>query len=1351
MFETRFFSINRLLKEYGEEHHDSRDDEFKIRDVIDARSFAKKLTSRGDNLSNYLCSKFSPQTFRQLQECAASESGCDSAFLRALVRDLNGIIRGTNLYEERRFKGVVLSSAPARIKDDLKKMSAGKRESRKGITQTRLNRLLLEEAYPQELANSQFELNKIQMVNQPGYEYVKDRSNKYFYLQCLLHGAAKRKPQSKLRRARPLLGSGSFEDSVQDFLVKDLQLLFGMYCFVDPRASDEDDAPPFYLLGSFSESDLKPSFTFPMFVNARNIRNNREFLKLPDEWLSFYLNVNTVTREHILNFKDDFVKFFAKHNWRRNKKLEQKNNLFYASSGEIDHTILQWLVCGLGTININVGLRKKYAISLSRLFRPEDKLGKCVDYKAKEYRESLERHKSVIDKIVTKENGEFYLGPNQSGVLKATTEEWLERFGLLMDRDRRVPTERLLAAVEFLYFHLKNWEQERIGFNTSNYFSLQPGRGYYHDALESGDSACYKAVGRFIDSCEANLPVMDKRYDVVMEELGSDLRMISKLNEVLENYFSVLNAVATFHRGSQVHFAGYGRFNIPSHFFQRNILPLYNPLLKEQTCRGFIIIPIFSNPHALTKESLKDVGYFLGLIKDSDAKGRCYFNWRTHSDNATESETTDFFYNEYLFHLQNFVYNLGFKEVKQIYYKGIENRHNNEIKQQASRAAISQVMARNMSHNVGSHVLSRYKSTVDFSSKTINGPLQYLGEKMSVNRLLSSNRSEDKTDGAAIQRAYFNEYLKNRMDFLADVATTDPTLESDLYLLKDVLAAFDKNRILLDRISGLDSNIEFDIAVSFKEKRKLHSLRKEKDPNDQLLAIPNDILGCQAFYIIIENIIRNVTKHSKVDERAVEGKPLKFLITVVLEKYRGNPGYYEVSIYDDFYRSASSMAETVAKRNELIASPVLDERKNRLRDVGLGTVEMVVCAAYLRRVPLDLIEDEFYRLVDERYAKRDRAKIPNVIYAYPQPHKTKRKQAALGYKFYIRIPQKLLVFDDDHLLGLDDKELNACRANGITIIETKKFREEWEYSHDFLIWLNDKASFDRFYDPNKTKLPQRILTKEQLGDDLRLEDLDRQAWERYLLELFRRKNVSGFSVTRGTSGEAHEFPPDVKGDRRKVFIDEHHGEWFDYEHKTDVYYEMCCSHHRLNKLIFKRPLDLMRYLESVVTRVIIIDERVQANLAIAKYADQVPLKDYFEKMGVFVPSKSEVNLNKLNFVESSNDNVEKKLRDYLTSKLVRQNQGRMAVDFCVLHLGIIEKLFGNRGSVTNDMIKDKISWLVGGDENLDKVIITTGRGKPTNISPKFRYIPLAIIQSCVETLFDKGMLVTALYNARRSK
>jgi hypothetical protein len=1216
--------------------------------------------------------------------------------------------------------------------------------------------------------NEFFDSRRIQLVSlaqrDPEYAYLKDRWEKYFYLQCLLHGAAKRikseeeKKQEQAKRedhAHQQSPSDSkiFEDRLQDFLINELRLLWGMFCFIDPKAINEESAAPFYLIGRFSAERLKPSFTFPLFVNARNIRSGTEFHRLPDEWLSFYVDFNAETRRGI-NFTDDFVKFFSDQVWRRNKKLEQKDNFFYASSGEIDHTILQWLFCSLGR-----GIQNKghFAINIAGLFKSRDQMDKCLNFG---------HHDAVLKKITCQRGDDFFLGKTNSGeAFSGTIHDWLQRFGLLDESKSMLPTERLTAAIEFFYFHLKLWHDKRtgdkrIGFITEFYFSKGEEDNpdtFYRDLVRRDDPALKKLIRDFIDKCEASLPVSNKSYATIREETKDPKNFRGMLSEVVDSYLKVLEACASKSPG--IAFADYSRFNVLSHFFQRNVLPFYNPLLKEETCRGFIIIPIFSNPHESedhnpneSSKSIKNLGYFLGLIKDSDSKGKCYFNWRTHSDNTTESKTVNFFYEEYLFYLQNFVYNLGFNEVKQIYYKGIEEKHNNEIKRQAGRAAISQVMARNMSHNIGSHVLSRYKSNDDFVSDNLTNPKQYLAKSLNTNLILSvpTTKPRQKIEIAATQRAYFNEYLKDRMDFLADIATTDPTLESPLYLLKDVLAGFDKNRILLNRISGLEGQVEFDIKLQIRtESGATVDIQGEDNNNDPLLAFPNDILGCQAFYIILENIIRNVTKHTRGAGRQNGNEPFNFVINLLIEPYSENGAYYQVSIYDSFYKAATDIDTIVENRNKLIGLPVLNEKTNKLRDIGLGSVEMVVCGAYLRRIPLDLIEDDFYNITDLKYLEHDGRRIPNIIYAYSQLSSTNPGEAALGYKFYMRRPQKLLVFDDDNLLQLEDTAKAEHRAKGINVLSTGTFRKDYEYSHEFLIWLNNKESFAGFYDIHKTALPRRVLFGADFGEDgfslnWSSEKLEETVWKVYLNKLLQEKSISSLSASyEGRPDVLYEHSTGGAGSHRKIVIDDHYGHWTDYQNRKDLYYEMSCSHHRLRKLSLNIPHQRMKYFEGVVTQIVIIDERIQANVVSRKYAETVPLNAYFENLGVFIPTKDQVDLNRPNFHEGQTESVQATLRNYLAPLMG-------TVDFCVLHLGILEKLFDKDQTMCAETIDEKIKWLVG-EPNLDKVVITSGRGKPTNASSTFRYVPLAIIQHCVETLFDKYLLVRALHNSRRSR
>ena len=67
----------------------------------------------------------------------------------------------------------------------------------------------------------------------------------------------------------------------------------------------------------------------------------------------------------------------------------------------------------------------------------------------------------------------------------------------------------------------------------------------------------------------------------------------------------------------------------------------------------------------------------------------------------------------------------------------------------ALRSAVSSIMGRNMSHNIGSHVLARYSSKI----KEDRG-------------LVATGKADHRSD--------FLAYLQRRMDFLAEIATSDP-------------------------------------------------------------------------------------------------------------------------------------------------------------------------------------------------------------------------------------------------------------------------------------------------------------------------------------------------------------------------------------------------------------------------------------------------------------------------------------------------------------------------------------------------------------------------------------------------
>ena len=120
-----------------------------IDDLIDLPLFAKKLKQVADSdlVSGYLRSQLTSDTKNRL---AAYSGGPDLDLQLALIADLNRrILSGSSLYDPRRFERVALSTPTQALLAEASKgePSPNRRSSRDAVT-SRLNRLLVEDAYP---------------------------------------------------------------------------------------------------------------------------------------------------------------------------------------------------------------------------------------------------------------------------------------------------------------------------------------------------------------------------------------------------------------------------------------------------------------------------------------------------------------------------------------------------------------------------------------------------------------------------------------------------------------------------------------------------------------------------------------------------------------------------------------------------------------------------------------------------------------------------------------------------------------------------------------------------------------------------------------------------------------------------------------------------------------------------------------------------------------------------------------------------------------------------------------------------------------------------------------------------
>jgi hypothetical protein len=605
---------------------------------------------------------------------------------------------------------------------------------------------------------------------------------------------------------------------------------------------------------------------------------------------------------------------------------------------------------------------------------------------------------------------------------------------------------------------------------------------------------------------------------------------------------------------------------------------------------------------------------------------------------------------------------------------------------------------------------------------------------------------------------YFNEYLKNRMDFLADIATSKvSSLENPMKFYQEVIKGIHKNKILLDRISGINGDVKFTFELL------LDNVSIERN-NDFYVSMPNDVLGCHAFYIIIENIIRNVCKHAKKDK-------LYFKLCINITESENFSSYYKVEIYPKFYSTFSGgnfselqVDNTVdldslkALLNSYINQSILDQ-SNVLRDRALGTIEMDICSAYLRKRDIADVQKDDNEVSEERgFINKDGT--PNFLHVTTKEvNENQYSQKVLVQNFYLRKPRQILVIDSNNILKLDEKAKKLLYNDGIWILKQESYKPENIFPHEILVYL-DNEGFDDFIKNNKNGLPLRILNKidiKNIPKNNNNRDFELFMWNAYVSE----KDFNTEIVTEINSLSQ-------SSNKNLVFMDDH---WykFDEAKNKNCYYEMGCNHHRakiIRENIKESNNDISilkhKYNENVNTKIVLFDERIQSNIIHrpiieentyyscntenykgSMFGNSVDLYQYFLQQNLIIPNYGEADLNESNFgkmevVGSVSNNISKFLK-------------LQSADFIVIHLGILEKMLPEKEGENKEC--NQIESLLLNDLKLDidKVIITSGRGYPKGLPNNIKFVPLSSIQNAVESVNDKFLLTQILYNARRYK
>jgi len=630
--------------------------------------------------------------------------------------------------------------------------------------------------------------------------------------------------------------------------------------------------------------------------------------------------------------------------------------------------------------------------------------------------------------------------------------------------------------------------------------------------------------------------------------------------------------------------------------------------------------------------------------------------------------------------LQTLLYNT------ESYYNDLTNK----IKQEAVRKSLSQVMARNLSHNIGSHVLDKVSTLETYDT-----------EKMQK----------------------FLTYLNNRMDYIADISTSTPVVEITTSLKENVIKGFSDNELLKEYISATE-NFKFSVSV--------------KEPDNNLIVIPNDVLGMQAFYTILENIIRNTAKHSKVDNSVtfnilVEEVPKNIApyiedcnemlsVSIVIEYERDTKKIYIKKEANTWKEVEQNTEPTICKVDDIdwlvynlnsqINKSVLDD--GHLRQGGWGLLEMEASAAYLRKIPMEEIEEEKYKI--KILKDKSDFTLDDGMYNETTKHfyllKAYKKDDNLAYRFFLYKPREILFIGRacDYIEGAEDSDKpKELLKKGIKFVDC--IESDTRYPHKLVFHKPE----DKF--ANKYNLTSFSPSVTELKKKFQADNILEEAWKQV-------KKPCGFDTLT-----------------KRI---DNHGSYFASLGEDD-YCQLGTSINSQWRYNNIWPGDLrQRWWLYCGTKFTVIDERIQEFAKQPSTCQDILYSKVYHHIWISVPDKRAIDLKSQNFDDMIN-NTNDRITEYIS---------KQGSNFVVIHLGIIEKLIAsyNRSIKTTynkdeptdiqNFIKEKMKL------DLNTTVIVSGRSKPSNLPKDIRYLNYSVISGCLINKQCKYSFAEAIYSSR---
>ena len=515
-------------------------------------------------------------------------------------------------------------------------------------------------------------------------------------------------------------------------------------------------------------------------------------------------------------------------------------------------------------------------------------------------------------------------------------------------------------------------------------------------------------------------------------------------------------------------------------------LMIINNVISPEQKTYYLTFPLISSPSVKLLPDIYENSFGKGYVKNQ-GQGHffLYFIPKDNIDydkiilrcNKVFNDVNDLIR---LFSL-NYVFNTGLRLLELARHESI-------------KSAKSAIMSRNMSHNLGSHVMfyikQKLQSVNRIKAEGVLAELYSPGSQITTDEIKKILRT---VGGSEVELPFlvglgrFINYLQERQDYIATISTDYipakstinfkdfiyDELKPDLrYKRHNDVKGVKPRNLLLDFIAYSEGYVDSDsIVINFGDfngvisnkdatieetEKKIEKLRNEitetKFPEELQLklenlevllkelksfrelrkfdiSLPGGVIGRQAIFSIMENIIRNSAKHSgrrqdgklalkfeKVDletinwtkedvkftpcngdnSRIIEGEELAKLYNDVADKY------FVLKITSDMPNSKDSIEKLIKK----LADPYVDNQ-GMMNDSSKGLKEMRISAAWLRGYSIDL------HIPDTE---------PPVISIGKKPYDNSTTECTIEYYICLPKPKRVAFVVDKNTVALSDDE-----------------------------------------------------------------------------------------------------------------------------------------------------------------------------------------------------------------------------------------------------------------------------------------------------------------------------------------